>query len=230
MRGATLAQRRCGFMEVHDDAVENEFGYADTRRQLELTNISARRASLRRVVRIPVVVHVVLAKGHQNVSDEQVQGQIDVLNQDFRAKNPDVQTVPKTFQRLVADSKIEFALARRDPSGRPTSGITRTRTTVEQFPTAKVPLSGKRSTYIDRELKVIKTGVVAWPREHYLNLWVCNMGRDPLGYAAFPGSAAWRDGVVVDYTCFGIGGTAESPYDRGRSATHEIGHWFDLLH
>ena len=59
-------------------------------------------------------------------------------------------------------------------------------------------------------MKVAGTGAAAWPRNEYLNLWVCNMGRNPLGYAAFPGSAAWRDGVVIDVTCFGTGGTAEA--------------------
>jgi hypothetical protein len=56
------------------------------------------------------------------------------------------------------------------------------------------------------------------------------MNKDPLGYAAFPGASAWEDGVVIDYKCFGVGGSAESPYNLGRTATHEVGHWLNLLH
>ena len=74
------------------------------------------------------------------------------------------------------------------------------------------------------------TGSVAWPRDEYLNIWVCNMARKPLGFAAFPGAAAWRDGVVIDCSCFGASGTARPAFDLGRTAVHEVGHWLDLLH
>ena len=38
------------------------------------------------------------------------------------------------------------------------------------------------------------------------------------------------DGVVCDYAYFGNMGTATSPYDLGRTLTHEIGHWLNLRH
>ena len=63
-----------------------------------------------------------------------------------------------------------------------------------------------------------------------MNLWVCKLGGGLLGYAQFPGGKAATDGVVITFTGFGTIGTAKSPYNLGRSATHEIGHWLNLRH
>jgi hypothetical protein len=216
-------------MPLHFEAVKSELGYAETRRMNELLVSSLRRARLPSVVRIPVVVHVVAAMPEQEVTDEQIHEQIAILTEGFRARNADIGAVPEAFKALVADVGIEFALATRDPAGRPTNGIVRKRTNIQQFPQASAP-PDQLTTYIARELMLGETGSVAWPAESYLNVWVCNMGRNPLGFAAFPGSPTWRDGIVVDYRCFGASGTAEAPFDLGRTAVHEVGHWLDLLH
>jgi hypothetical protein len=225
-----MGKRTCGFMGNHNYALANETGYAQTRRMLELSNAALRTATLTQTVTIPVVVHVVYHKDSEAITDQQVTEQIEILNRDYAGKNVDLKKVPKPFAAVAGKSMIQFALASRSPDGKATTGITRTKTRIAQFPEAKVPRGADSTGYIDKEVKAAETGHIAWPREHYLNLWVCNMGKDPLGYAAFPGSAAWRDGVVIDYTCFGASGTAESPFDKGRTAVHEIGHWFDLLH
>jgi hypothetical protein len=70
----------------------------------------------------------------------------------------------------------------------------------------------------------------AWPASSYLNLWACDLGGGLLGYAQFPGGAAATDGVVILNTAFGSTGTAAAPYNLGRTATHEIGHWLNLYH
>jgi hypothetical protein len=69
-----------------------------------------------------------------------------------------------------------------------------------------------------------------WPADRYLNLWVCRLEGGLLGYAQFPGGPAQTDGVVITYTGFGVGGTAAAPFDLGRTATHEVGHWLNLRH
>lgn len=217
-------------MEQHYYNVSNVFGYPEARRQAEFSSVGARSASLDHDVIIPVVVHIVYNSDSQNISDEQVVTQIDVLNKDYAGVNDDVGNVPNVFQPVAGKSKIRFQLAKRDALGRMTNGILRRRTRIQNFPEAQPPTRGLLTAYINRELKVAETGSVAWPRDQYLNLWVCDMNKDPLGYAAFPGSNAWEDGVVIDYKCFGVGGTAESPYDLGRTATHEVGHWLNLLH
>ena len=61
-------------------------------------------------------------------------------------------------------------------------------------------------------------------------MWVCDLSGGLLGYAQFPGGTVSSDGVVCDYAYFGNIGTATSPYDLGRTATHEVGHWLNLRH
>jgi hypothetical protein len=78
-------------------------------------------------------------------------------------------------------------------------------------------------------------GADPWPSDDYLNMWVCadlrdQIGRTILGYAQFPGGPPSTDGVVVINSCFGTNGTTTPPFDLGRTATHEIGHWLDLRH
>jgi hypothetical protein len=166
---------------------------------------------------IPVVVHVVYHTLTENISIDQVASQIDVLNEDFSKRNPDVNSVPSVWRDAVGDARIVFKLADRDPDGAVTSGITRTSTLVAAFgddDAVKSAASG---------------GADAWPADRYLNVWVCHL-EDILGYAQFPGGPAHTDGVVIDYRAFGASGTAESPFNLGRTATHEVGHWLNLFH
>ncbi len=73
-------------------------------------------------------------------------------------------------------------------------------------------------------------GIDGWDRNKYLNIWVCNLGNSLLGYAEYPGGPASTDGVVILYSAFGTGGVAAPPYNLGRTATHEVGHWLNLIH
>jgi hypothetical protein len=175
-------------------------------------------------VHIPVVVHVVWNTDKQNISNDQINEQIRVLNEDFNARNPDLATLQPVWKNLVGNANITFFLANRDPEGKPTTGVTRTKTTVRVF-------SQTTNTKLDRRMKFSSQGGVdAWPSDRYLNLWVCDLGAELLGYAQFPGSPPKEDGVVIGYTCFGVGGTARAPYDLGRTTTHEVGHWLDVVH
>ncbi len=172
------------------------------------------------VITIPVVVHIVYRTSAENISNAQVQSQIDVLNEDFRRLNTDAANTPSLFQSVAADVEIQFCLATRDPSGNPTSGITRTQTTKTSF-----------SVYTDDVKYSSQGGQDAWPTDQYLNIWVCNLGGNILGYAQFPnGGPAATDGVVIDYRYFGRGGSAQAPFNKGRTATHEVGHWLNLRH
>jgi hypothetical protein len=170
------------------------------------------------VTAIPVVVHVVYNTAQQNISDAQIQSQIDVLNQDYRMINSDLSSVPNAFKPLVADSRIEFELAKKDPNGNPTNGITHTHTNAASF------------SYDDSVKSAANGGVDPWPADKYLNIWVCQLGGGLLGYAQFPGGPAATDGVVILHSAFGTNGTATAPFNLGRTATHEIGHWLNLRH
>ncbi len=163
---------------------------------------------------IPVVVHVVYHTEEQNIADSVIYSQIDVLNEDFRR-------MPGTNgwndNPVGTDTKYEFRLATVDPSGEPTTGITRTYTDVLTFS-------------IDNTVKFNASGGHdAWQTDKYLNIWVCNLGGGYKGYSQFPGGDPSTDGVVILYTAFGRP-TANPPYNYGRTTTHEIGHWLYLYH
>jgi hypothetical protein len=209
-------------MEVHRRLLNTNPGYAAARMAIENRAFAYRRglASTQRtgIARIPVVVHVVYNTVEQNISDAQVASQIAVLNRDYRGQGTGTPPLPAAFRALAADARIEFELAKIDPQGRPTKGIVRTRTTVAAFATDDAVKSSA------------KGGADPWPADRFLNLWVCSLAGGVLGYSQLPGGPAATDGVVVLYSAFGTIGTATAPFNLGRTTTHEIGHWLNLLH
>lgn len=217
-----MAQRNCGATEHHAMLLQNDPNYGENQSRIEefTQRFLAENGHLaqRGVITIPVVVHVVYNTAAQNISDAQIMSQINILNADFRKLNADVSQTPSVFTSVVADPEIQFCLATVDPNGNATTGIVRKSTTVTSFST-------------NDNVKYSSTGGSnAWPASSYLNLWVCNLGSGLLGYAQFPGGAAATDGVVCTYTAFGNTGTATAPFNKGRTATHEIGHWLNLRH
>jgi hypothetical protein len=214
----------CGAMEAHFRLLEVDPGMRARRAAIhaQTADLVSSGLASRRVKKgpltIPVVVHVVYRQAAENISDSQVSSQIDALNRDYSAVNPDKINCPVPWSGLIQDSLIRFALATKDPNGKATNGITRTKTAVAQF-----------STNDDVKHKA-KGGADAWPSNKYLNLWVCNLGNGLLGYAQFPGGAPATDGVVILNTAFGTNGTAAAPFNLGRTATHEVGHWLNLNH
>ena len=212
-------RRTCGTMPLHRHLADTSAAYRARRREIETFSLLGARARRTTVATIPTVVHVLYRTAAENIGDAQVASQVDVLNADFRAKNADRETVPEPFARRVGDALVEFALATEDPDGKPTGGIVRTRTSVTAFDGTIAELD-----------EAIKGAARPWPPDRYLNIWVCTLGAGLLGYAQFPGGPPDSDGVVVLNTAFGTGGIVEAPFDRGRTATHEVGHWLNLLH
>ena len=215
-------RRRCGTMAVHSRLLEEDANFR--KRLVDLETLTSRRmlAGLTHraaaPVVIPVVVHVVYNNVSENISDAQVRSQIARLNLDYRAKNPDRKKTPGVWSGFVTDARIQFVLAKKDPSGKPTKGITRTKTTRTSF------------SDDDSVKSATEGGTGSWPTKKYLNLWVCSLAGGLLGYAQFPGGPARTDGVVILNTAFGTKGTATAPFNLGRTATHEIGHWLNLHH
>ena len=175
-------------------------------------------ASTPSLIKIPVVVHVLYHQSNENISDAQIKSQIDILNQDYQRLNTDTVNTPSIFRPVAANCGFQFDLAKADPSGYATSGIVRKYTTVQQFG-------------VDDGIKFSsKGGDDAWDRDQYLNIWVGNFSNGILGYASVVGGPSANDGVVVLFTAFGMGGVAQAPYNKGRTTTHEIGHWLNLIH
>ncbi|MCP3933631.1 MAG: T9SS type A sorting domain-containing protein [Bacteroidetes bacterium] len=179
----------------------------------------------REVITIPIVVHVVWNNPEENISDEQIFSQIEVLNEDFRAKNNEFTNIPEEFKSVSADVELEFCLAGLDPEGNPVSGIIRTSTDIENIGTAY--FQGKRRIfYSDLE------GQDAWDSDRYLNIWVAQR-EFAEGESSFPEAGLpEEDGLVVNPKSFGRTGTAmdNAPFNLGRTVTHEVGHYFNLFH
>lgn len=215
------AQRNCGSMEHLNHLLQENPLIAQQMEAIERQTENYAQAhpnGERVVITIPVVVHVVYNNATQNISNAQIQSQIDVLNQDFRKLNSDASLVPAVWTGLAADCEINFCLAQRDPAGNATTGIERRSTAVTGFSTN------------DAMKYYAQGGLDIWDRTKYLNLWSCNMTGGILGYAQFPGGPAATDGVVILYSAFGTTGVAAPPFNKGRTATHEVGHWLNLYH
>lgn len=168
------------------------------------------------VVVIPVVVHVVYNTANQNISESQIKSQIGVLNKDYRRLNSDAVNTPEVFKSVAADCDIEFQLANYTSDGYETNGITRTSTSKTQF-------------FNDDITSTSKGGKDSWGT-NYLNVWVTNLPDGTSGWSNGLDSDSSKQGIVIDYEYFGNEGTAKSPYNLGRTVTHEIGHWLGLVH
>lgn len=187
------------------------------------------------VIIIPVVVHVIHSGQPvgvaPNITDAQVISQITVMNEDFRrmAGTPGFNT-----SSVGVDTMIQFALAQQDPNGNPTNGINRVNLCQPSWSTSAINSTVKPNTQ--------------WDPAQYLNMWSINFSDSSLlGYAQFPngsglgglnpsGGSASTDGVVANFSTFGSidynDGTfmLGAPYNRGRTMTHEVGHWIGLRH
>lgn len=220
--GLPQTVRTCGTMnnlerlKNSDPQLESRMAQLEQFTQQWINENANKRAAV--IYTIPVVVHVVYNGSSENISDAQVQSQIAVLTEDFRRLNADKTNTPSAFSSIAADVEIEFCLATKDPAGNATTGITRTSTSVTQF-------------YDNDGVKFNSSGGKdAWATDKYLNLWSCDLGTGLLGYAQFPGGSASTDGVVINYRYFGRNGSAQAPFNKGRTATHEVGHWLNLYH
>lgn len=213
----SLVAQICDFSYQRDENIER---YTEGYVQAFFQNSIRERA----VARIPVVVHVVWQNEAQNISDAQIQSQIDALNRDFRRRN----TVNPVFLRFAVDCEIEFCLARRDTNGNPTSGIVRRQTDMPFVGSAYFDTSSRRRVFY-----TAKEGSNAWNPQKYFNIWVCAFDPAFLGVASSPSKALIRpeeDGIVIDYRVFGTTGNLLTDRRNGRIAVHETGHYFNLLH
>lgn len=223
-----MHQRTCGVLNHEQELQAANPARAIERENYEqlITNSNLRQgqpASATSISTLPVVVHIVL---NQNLPVNQVLSQIHVLNQDFTRTNPDASNTPAAFQGVAANTTIQFCLAQQDPQGNWTSGI---------------EYRQSSATFSNDNVKHYSTGGLdAWDPSRYFNIWVCDLSFF-LGYAEFPtASLSNTYGVVIGYLYFGSNYTpygssfnldpSFNSYTRGRTATHEIGHCFDLFH
>ncbi|MFQ6602974.1 zinc metalloprotease [Flavobacterium sp. C3NV] len=207
---AASTRRACASQQVLDDQLRADPTLAIRMNEIEaFTNKALVTGKLvNGKIQIPVVVNVLYRTAAQNISDAQIQSQIDVLNKDFNALNSDYNSVPALFAGVKANVGISFVLDQ----------IIRKSTTKTSWGTN------------DAMKKVAQGGLAPTSPTTKLNLWSCAIGGGILGYAQFPGGAAATDGVVIDSKYFGLSGAANAPFNLGRTGTHEVGHWMNLRH
>jgi hypothetical protein len=185
------------------DAIENQ-----TARFISEGGASAFRINADGKIEIPVVVNVLYRTASENISNAQIQSQIDVLNEDFNKTNADNVNTPAIFAGVAADVDIQFVLAQ----------------VIRKY-------ANKRSWRTNDDMKrASKGGLNPTDPAQNLNMWIVNNMGDILGYAQFPGGSPATDGVVIAHNFFGRTGVVSAPYHLGRTATHEVGHWLNLRH
>jgi len=168
----------------------------------------SKKTALDTIKIIPIVVHIIHNGGSENISEAQIQSQIDVLNEDF-GKLPGT-----NGDGNGVDTRVRLCLAKISPEGNCTNGIVRIKTTLTNHQSYQRPLL--------KELSF-------WDNTRYLNIYVLKtINGGVLGYSSFPGGPPDEDGVVVRHNVFGRTGTAA--FSLGRTTTHELGHWFGLYH
>ena len=198
--------------------------YVESLKSKKLYNYNTQRTSINHSYtgnyNIPVVVHVLYNTDEQNISDARIYSQIETLNNDYNALNTELVDVPEEFQSVIGNVGFNFFLVQEDMNGSPCSGINRVYTEVDSF-----------LGFSDDMKKSEDGGVDAWNTECFLNIWVCNLSGNTLGFATMPDIVTDDlDGVVIDYEFFGVDFSSSSPYNLGKTGTHEVGHYFDLEH
>ena len=198
--------------------------YVESLKSKGLYNYNTQRTSINHSYtgnyNIPVVVHVLYNTDEQNISDARIYSQIETLNNDYNALNTELVEVPEEFQSVIGNVGFNFFLVQEDMNGSPCSGINRVYTEVDSF-----------LGFSDDMKKSEDGGVDAWNTECFLNIWVCNLSGNTLGFATMPDIVTDDlDGVVIDYEFFGVDLSSSSPYNLGKTGTHEVGHYFDLEH
>jgi hypothetical protein len=167
-----------------------------------------------RTLVIPVVFHVIKkTDGTGDISQALIDSQIAILNEDFNA-------LAGTPGSMGTNAKIQFVLAKLDPSGNPTTGV---EIVVNNTYFADPGSSGTNT--MKRALK--------WDPTRFFNIYTNNAGGGGiLGYATFPSQEAGgpEDGVVLNWVYVGRNAPGGAPYDQGRTATHEVGHYLGLYH
>jgi hypothetical protein len=183
----------------------------------QMPNVQINKSNHKLIV--PVVVHVIHNNGQGDISKAQIDDAIRVINEDFNKLNADTSAVRSVFSSLIEDMEIEFRLAKKDPNGNCTEGLTRTNN-----PSASLAPSNRN----------LPKSVIRWNTSMYLNIWVVNSisggGNNTLGFAQFPSSSqpASTYGIVIRADQMGGIGLASST--DGRTLTHEVGHCLNLYH
>ncbi len=229
----SIGQIRCAISNVASNSLKLRHSRLNFKIQEHFQKTQLSENYTDELIKIPVVVHIIHNKANNliggednpNISDEQIFSQIRVLNEDYRRKQG---TLGFNNSAVGSDLNIEFYLAEKDPNGNPSSGINR--------------VFNSKSNYDVFDDNYLLSGLSYWDSSKYLNIWVTTLAGGYLGYGEFPGGEfdgldtedvdEKIDGIIIDHRSFGkkIGTSKTGIYSFGRTLSHEIGHWFGLIH
>jgi len=207
-----------------------------------INRMKDRRASSRtlalegQVFNVPVIVHIVhdgeSPGTGSNIDLERVLSQLEVLNEDFNRLNADTVNTPSEFLNVAGSMHINFLPALVNEAGEKLA-----EPGVHRIDRNNMGFDAPPYTY-DYFSFAIQPATF-WDPDVYFNIWVCDLSGGLLGVAQFPeaalpdlpsGAPPETDGIVVSYDVFGRTGKLNPPYEKGRTATHETGHWLGLYH
>lgn len=176
------------------------------------------------IYKIPVVFHILHNNGVENISDEQIQDALAILNRDYRKLNADANTVHADFQGMPSDVEIEFVMATKAPNGTCFSGITRTANSLSFD-------GSDGGAQVDAIVSGNNVYNGQWQGNKYLNIFVVAEAGGAAGYTMKPSNfvgTVMDNGIWILHNYVGSIGT--SSVTASRALTHEVGHWLNLDH
>ncbi len=210
-----------GFLEEHEklDVFTKEFSSIVNEKNEKSVTIT-----------IPIVFHVNKNSSPTQVTMQQINSAIAILNEDFSATNSGFSSLRPEFQSIAANVGIQFCLATIDPNGNSTTGVTYHTNNYD----------GREPDDLGTTIKTLS----GWPCNKYLNIWTCS---DPAGNGdlyqsgwAFlpytPYANAGIDGIIYNDKYLGKYGTGAAAFNDSYNShmchvlTHEIGHYLNLNH
>jgi hypothetical protein len=220
-------QRTCGMEQnmeriMNDPIAKQNYLNLQAKFEIELAkleNNQNRLSSTNTTIQIPVAVHFPDETVPSSCLRALAQNQIDILNLDYNATNPDISqwTTARSFYSGVntGSLNIQFILANQNhPAG---TGL----------------VNGDLAVTFGTDFLNGDDNDTTW--SGYLNLVCRDAGNGILGYSPLGGSPSTGATVVIALSAFGSGSgcggyVPEAPYNLGRTLTHELGHFFNLNH
>ena len=254
----SYAQRKCGFQDQIDVISINHPEFKDylNSKKASLQGIAdnyIRQKSNEEAkttswwVAVPVIFHFIIDSAQLTELGgiagikQRIDSQIIVLNRDYNRQNPDSALIPSGWKSLYANVGIYFGLATKDTNGSPSLGYD------IRITNPSTGFNIGTSGYTDPK-HASTGGLDAWNVNYYMNVWCINF-KDNAGLLGSTTPKSWtpsgggifnldnEQGICINYKAVGKrtlgtdyypGGGTE--YDKGRTLTHEVGHFFEIWH